>query len=145
MHGPRVPVWLDRMEDWPAGHPGAAEEEVCTQSSFILLRSTTSEVQGSLTLRQAELELLFAEYLSVASFSPYPRFPSLLCTLQTPLPLCLVHPPLLRLLVIRLYPHLQNEWRAKLGSLLPPAVDVLRPPCPHPCSFKHTQVKYTSI
>lgn len=91
MHGgPRVPVWLDLTEDWPEGHPGDAEEEgeVCAQSSFILLRSsTTSESSDKLEARVTVCRLsLCSLFLSINPHS------LALVRSSNPLPLCLVLP-----------------------------------------------------
>ncbi len=115
--GPRVPVWLDLREDWPEGDV-EEEGEVCTQSSFILLRSTTSE-----SLVKLRLELLFADSLC-SLFQPVPLFPSLSCA--TP-PTLYGYPAPSQTLSLA-YPPSQYhsaEWvPCKLGGLLPPAVDV---------------------
>lgn len=79
------------------------------------------------------LELLFADSLSVASFSPFPLFPLALVRSANPLPLCLVPPPLLKLSLVRLSPsqyHSTKRVACKLGGLQPPTVDMLWPPPP---------------
>lgn len=136
--GPRFPGWLDRTEDWPAGHPEDAEEEgeVCTQSSFILLHPPPQKVQGSCTPRLTEDKVIVCWLsCSVASCFVYPLTPSLLCVLQAPS--YSVCSPTLSASFWFAYPQLREyhspeRMASKLGGLLPPAVDVSATPHPTP-------------
>lgn len=134
--GPSVPEWLDRKGHWHAEPPEDAEEdeEVCTQSSFILFRSTTSESSGELFSQtnsgyghRLPTRSVFLSLCSLILCVPPLSLP--LVRAANPLPFRLVPPPLLNfsLSLIKLSPsqfHSFEEVACRLGSLLPPAVGV---------------------